>query len=267
MDMNERALPAKPASRVGDPAMIATEADLDKALDRVGRLDPVLASLREEVGRPKLRKREPGFAGLVGIVIGQQVSTASAAAILGRVVDHFGAITPEAIAAADDEGFRRCGLSAPKIRTLRAAAAAVLSGTCPLDALAQRPADEAHATLVSIPGIGPWTADVYLLFCLGHPDAFPAGDLALQEAARLGYGLDVRPGARELARLAEAWRPWRGAAATLLWGYYAHRKRRDVEVPSAGPVAPRTGGVTAAPAGPLPDGPPSGSSARPARRR
>jgi DNA-3-methyladenine glycosylase II len=246
--------------------MIATEADLDKALDLVGRLDPVLARLRAEVGRPRLRKREPGFAGLVAIVIGQQVSTASAAAIWRRVADQFGDITPEAFAAASEATFRQCGLSAPKIRTMRAAAAAILSGACPLHALAHRPVDEAHAALVTIPGVGPWTADVYLLFCLGHPDAFPAGDLALQEAARLGYGMASRPGARELETLAEAWRPWRGAAATLLWGYYAVRKERGVDIPapgasvSAGPVS---GGRDA----PLPDGRPCGSSAKPVPRR
>ena len=89
------------------------------------------------------------------------------------------------------------------------------------------PADEAHALLTALKGIGPWTADIYLLFCLGHPDAFPAGDLALQEAARIAFGLEARPGAKELIALAERWRPWRGVAAKVLWAYYRLAKARE----------------------------------------
>ena len=122
---------------------------------------------------------------------------------------------------------REAGLSAPKIRTLRAAAAAILDGTLPLDTLHALPADEAHRLMVAVHGIGPWTADVYLLFCLGHPDAFPAGDLALQEAARRADGLETRPSAAALVQRADAWRPWRGVAAKVLWAYYQVAKARD----------------------------------------
>jgi DNA-3-methyladenine glycosylase II len=90
------------------------------------------------------------------------------------------------------------------------------------------PADAAHEALCAIHGIGPWTADIYLLFCLGHPDAWPAGDLALQEAARLAFGLPARPNAKQINVLAEPWRPWRGVAARLLWAYYRAVKQRDV---------------------------------------
>jgi DNA-3-methyladenine glycosylase II len=89
-------------------------------------------------------------------------------------------------------------------------------------------ADEAHAALIALHGVGPWTADIYLLFCLGHADAFPAGDLAVQESARLALGLRTRPDAKALAKMAEAWRPWRGVAAHLLWAYYHVVKKRDV---------------------------------------
>lgn len=216
--------------------MITSEAALDNALDALVRIDPAMGTIRREVGRPRLRKREPGFAGLVAIIMGQQVSTASAAAIVRRVEAHFGMVTPDAIAAATEEDLRSCGLSAPKIRAVRAAAEAVSSGACPLDQLSSWPADDAHRALVGIRGVGPWTADIYLLFCLGHPDAFPAGDLALQEAARLGFALDSRPGTEQLGAFSERWRPWRGAAATLLWGYYALRKGRDVQ--GGAPAAP-----------------------------
>ena len=97
-------------------------------------------------------------------------------------------------------------------------------------------ADDAHAALTALHGIGPWTADIYLLFCLGHADAFPAGDLAVQEAARIAFGLRKRPDAKALTKIAEAWRPWRGVAAHLLWAYYHAVKKRDVV-----PVQPRNG--------------------------
>ncbi|MEA3021506.1 MAG: DNA-3-methyladenine glycosylase, partial [Alphaproteobacteria bacterium] len=96
-----------------------------------------------------------------------------------------------------------------------------------LDAVATMEADQAHAALTALHGIGPWTADIYLLFCLGHPDAWPAGDLAVQQAMRLAFGLTARPSARDMGPLAEAWRPLRGVAACLLWSYYRAIKKRD----------------------------------------
>ena len=164
-------------------------------------------------------------------MIGQQVSTASAAAIWTRFATQFDPPTPAAILAATDDDLRACGFSANKIRAAKAIAEAIASGRLPLDDLGAMPADDAHALLCAVKGIGPWTADVYLLFCLGHPDAFPAGDLALQEAARLGFGLPERPPPRLSPRLAERWRPWRGAAATLLWAYYRVAKGRDAVPP------------------------------------
>ena len=127
----------------------------------------------------------------------------------------------------------RAGLSSPKIRALKAIARAVAHGKLPLTALADLPADEAHAALTAIHGIGPWTADIYLLSCLGHADAWPAGDLALQEAARIAFGLRARPTAKEMAALAEPWRPWRAVAARVLWTYYRSIKGRE-----GAPVAP-----------------------------
>jgi DNA-3-methyladenine glycosylase II len=121
----------------------------------------------------------------------------------------------------------RAGLSAPKIRTLKAIAKAIDRGELDLPALTNKPADEAHAALTAVHGIGPWTADIYLLFCLGHADAWPAGDLALQEAMRLMLTLKTRPSAKEMGPLAESWRPWRGAAACMLWTYYRAAKQRD----------------------------------------
>lgn len=198
--------------------------------------DPALAAMLETAGPLRLRRRDPGFAGLIAVVISQQVSTASAEAIRKRVAERFPDLRAEHVQDASDEDLRRCGLSAPKMRTLRAAAEAVLAGALPIDALSGMTAEEAHARLVAIRGIGPWTADIYLLFCLGHADAFPAGDLALQEAVRIGYGLPTRPAPAQLTALAEGWRPWRGVAAKLLWAYYGVVKGRSGTPDPVGPA-------------------------------
>jgi DNA-3-methyladenine glycosylase II len=110
----------------------------------------------------------------------------------------------------------------------------VAKGQIDLTAVGDMDADVAHAALTALHGIGPWTADIYLLFCLGHADAFPAGDLAVQESARIAFGLAKRPGAKALIKMAEAWRPWRGVAAHLLWAYYHVVKKRDVVPIQAG---------------------------------
>jgi DNA-3-methyladenine glycosylase II len=167
-----------------------------------------------------LRRREPGFAGLVWIIVAQQVSTASANAIFKRVEANLVPLGAICVLAADDAALRACGLSLPKMRALRALAQAIEDKTLDLAGLGLLAAEEAHRALIAVKGIGPWTADIFLLFCLGHPDAFPAGDLALQEAARLALGLKRRPNAIKLRQIAERWRPLRSVAARMLWAYY-----------------------------------------------
>ncbi|MBB4038375.1 DNA-3-methyladenine glycosylase II [Microvirga flocculans] len=207
--------------------LLETDAVLKRGLAYLVKADPVMARLAREGIVPQLRKRPPGFEGLAWIVIGQQVSTASAAAIWGRLRTILEPPTPQMFLRLSDESLRAAGLSAGKVRTLRAAAAEIAEGRLQLDAFPGLPADEAHALLTRVKGIGPWTADIYLLFCLGHPDAFPSGDLAVQEAARLAYGLEQRPDAKALTALAERWRPWRGVAAKVLWAYYRTVKARE----------------------------------------
>ena len=207
--------------------LLESDAVLQRGLRELSGLDPVMARLLAEGAMPPLRKREPGFEGLAATIVSQQLSTASAAAIWGRLRALWPDFGPERLATASDEELRTAGLSAPKIRTLRGIAAAVAEGSLPLESLAERPADEAHAAMVAVKGIGPWTADIYLLFCLGHADAFPAGDLALQEAARIAYGLEARPKDKAFVLLAERWRPWRGVAAKVLWAYYRIAKARE----------------------------------------
>jgi DNA-3-methyladenine glycosylase II len=217
-----------PAAPVyGSAPLIADEGALTDAMAALLARDPErIGPMLDIAGAPPLRARAPGFSGLVGIIISQQVSVASATAIHGRLEAAFDPLDARTIRFADDAHLRACGLSGPKIRTLRALAEAVDTRTIDLERLGDLPAPDAHAALVAIHGIGPWTADIFLLFCLGHPDAWPVGDIALQEAARIALGLRTRPDARRLERIGERWRPHRGVAARLLWAYYRVVKAR-----------------------------------------
>jgi DNA-3-methyladenine glycosylase II len=206
---------------------IHTESDLDAALVALAAGDARFAQALAVAGRPPLRRRADGFAGLASIVVSQQLSTASAKAIWGRLTAAFDPFDHTALLRARSAKLARAGLSAPKIRTLKAVAKAIDRGAIDLASLVHLPADEAHRMLTALHGIGPWTADIYLLFCLGHADAWPAGDLALQEAMRLLLVLAARPTAKEMGPLAEPWRPWRGAAACMLWSYYRVAKGRE----------------------------------------
>ena len=206
---------------------IRTKQALDAAVTALFNHAPSLYPLYELTGPLPLRHHKPGLIGLARMIVSQQVSVASARAIWGRVCAHYPALSADDLLTASDDDLRACGLSAPKIRTLRAIAAAISDGSLPLHRLSRMPADKAHALMVQVKGIGPWTADLYLLFCIGHADAFPAGDLALQEALRMAYELEDRPNAAELAAYAEDWRPYRGIAAQLLWAYYGVMKQRQ----------------------------------------
>jgi DNA-3-methyladenine glycosylase II len=202
------------------PSYLETQADLGRAIAKVVRQDPRLRPILAATGMPALRRRDPGFAGLAQIVVGQQLSTASANAIWNRMSKAFDPFHHDSIRGATTARLGRLGLSAAKIKTLKLLAAEIRSKRLDLEALRELGADQAHKILTGLHGVGPWTADVYLLFCLGHADAWPAGDLALQDAVRLGLTLDSRPTTKEMTALAEVWRPYRGAAAHLWWAYY-----------------------------------------------
>ena len=212
---------------------IHTESDLDAALAILTSADSRFGALLTSAGRPSLRRRPDGFAGLASIVVSQQLSTASAGAIWARIAAAFDPLEPHAIMRARPARLARLGLSAPKIRALKEIARAVASGRLALSSLADVAADDAHAALTAVHGIGPWTADIYLLACLGHADAWPAGDLALQEAVRLAFALPAQvdsvfsPPKQEMLALAETWRPMRAIAARVLWTYYLAFKGRD----------------------------------------
>ena len=206
------------------------------AIEALRQADPVgIAAIIARVGRPALRLRPPDLAGLAAIIVAQQVSTASAAAIFGRLDAAFAPLSANRLLAATDEQFRLCGLSRTKVKTLRTAARAIADETLPLARLASMPLAEARGSLIALPGIGPWTADVFLLFCLGHADVWPVGDLALQEATRVALDLDHRPLAAEMERIGETWRPFRGAAAYILWTFYRMSARRGAGVGAGQP--------------------------------
>jgi DNA-3-methyladenine glycosylase II len=221
------------------PVHLNTQADLEDAIHALVEQDRRLKPVFEFAGMPALRRREPGYAGLAAIVCGQQVSTASAAAIWGRVSAAFDPFHHDTLRRARADRLGRLGLSAAKIKTLKNLARELATERLNLDVLANEDADAAHNTLTRLHGIGPWTADVYLLFCLGHGDAWPAGDLAVQEAVKIGLGLKTRPTPKEMAPLAEPWRPLRGAAAHLWWSYYRAIKKREGVIAGQPKVAPR----------------------------
>lgn len=216
-----------------------TQADLEAALPQLILKDPRLRTVAEKAGAFSLRRREAGFPGLCAIVCGQQLSTAAAATIRARLFAAFNPFHHDTVRKARTDKLKRLGLSAGKIKSIREIGKAVANGRIDLTAVGNMDADAAHAALVALHGVGPWTADIYLLFCLGHADAFPSGDLAVQESARIAFGLRKRPDPKALYKMAEAWRPWRGVAAHLLWAYYHVVKRR--EGISLQPAAPKKG--------------------------
>ncbi|SMQ86297.1 DNA-3-methyladenine glycosylase II [Devosia lucknowensis] len=189
--------------------------------------DPRLLPMLEAVGAVMPRVNPKGFAGMAKVICGQQISVQSAAAIWGRFSVIEGALDPARYLDLTEETVRGSGFSRGKFLTLRAVAEAVAAGELDLEHIDALPGEEAVARLVALKGIGPWTAEVYLLFCAAHPDIFPAGDLALLKAAHHGLGLDARPTIKEMIGLAREWSPHRSAAALLFWRYFAALKQRE----------------------------------------
>lgn len=199
---------------------IETEEDIRAGVRALRRKCPHMRLIHDAAGDPPLRRREPGFEGLARIIVGQQLSVASADAIWRRTFEAVKPFRADILLGLDDAAMRQAGLSSPKMRTLRAAASAVVHDGLRLDKLGDASEEEVHEALTAVNGIGPWTADIFILFCLGRSDGWASGDLALQIACQLAMELDERPTAKELTEIAERWRPWRGVAARLLWAYY-----------------------------------------------
>lgn len=206
---------------------IATHDDIAEGIDALKRLDPRLHAVAEVAGPVPLRLSEPGFASLAGIVLGQQVSRASADAMAARLAALVDPLDAAGVLAGGEDALRAAGLSRAKQATLLALARAEIEDGLDLHRLAGEDAAGAMAQLTALRGIGPWTAQVYLLFCAGHADIFPARDVALQSAVGHAFSIAPRPGDRALDALAESWAPWRGVAARLFWAYYRHMHGHD----------------------------------------
>ena len=206
---------------------IRSDDDIREGLAALAAADPRLPPVIAAAGPVPLRLIEPGFAGLAFIIVSQMISKASAAAIWRRMT-LAGSASAEDYLRHEPETVALFGLSRAKAATLHNLARLVSTGEVDLDLVARIEPGAAMATLTALPGVGPWTAEVYLMFCGGHADIFPSGDVALQAAAATALQLPERPGARELARIAEDWRPWRSVAARLLWAYYSAKLHKDV---------------------------------------
>jgi DNA-3-methyladenine glycosylase II len=185
--------------------------------------DPDLAAVHTRLGLPPLWAREPGFPTLVHIILEQQVSLASARAAFDKLRAEVDPLTPAGVLALDDETLKGLGFSRQKIIYVRYLANAIVTGSLDVDGLAHLPDEQVRAQLIALKGIGPWSAEIYLLMALCRADVWPAGDLALQVAAQTIKGLPARPDPVALNELAESWRPWRAVAARLLWHHYLNR--------------------------------------------
>jgi DNA-3-methyladenine glycosylase II len=185
--------------------------------------DADLAAIHARLGLPPLWPREPGFPTLVHIILEQQVSIASALATFDKLRALVDPLTPAGVLTLDDETLRGIGFSRQKSAYVRHLATAIISGSLDVDALETLPDEQVRGQLVALKGIGPWSAEVYLLMALRRADAWPAGDLALVVAAQTIKGLPQRPDTATLIEIAEAWRPWRAVAARLLWHHYLNK--------------------------------------------
>ena len=212
------------------PNLNAPDADLIRqAREHLAAADPAIAALHAVTPDFEWRLRPSGFAGLVKMVIEQQVSVAAAASIWRRFEDGVGGeVLPHRIIEFTEDGLKAFGLSRPKARYAREIADAHLSGRVDFDGLHSLADDEAVAALMSIKGVGRWTAETYMMFCHGRLDVFPGGDVALQEAMRWADRAETRPTEKEAYIRAQAWRPYRGVAAHLLWRCYGGVKRGEI---------------------------------------
>ena len=199
-----------------------------QAREHLAAADPAIAALHAVTPDFEWRLRPAGYAGLVKFIVEQQVSTAAAASIWRRLEEGVGEIAPHRVLTYDEEGLKAFGLSRPKARYAREIATAHIEGRVDFDTLHHLDDDAAVAALTSLKGVGRWTAETYMMFCHGRLDVFPGGDVALQEAMRWADRAEVRPTEKEAYVRAQAWRPYRGVAAHLLWRCYGGVKRGEI---------------------------------------
>jgi DNA-3-methyladenine glycosylase II len=212
-----------------DSAMICAPRGLDEGIAALAG-EPVFAAILERAGPPRFRRRANGFPTLLHIILEQQVSIDAAAAMHRRLSETCRPLAPEPFLALDEAILKRCGFSRQKMGYARGLAEAVTSGRFDFAALAASPDDEAREMLVSLKGIGRWSAEIYLIFVLGRPDVWPAADLGLQLSVADCLGLPERPREKDLRDIGEQWRPWRSVASCLFWQSYLHARNRAAPI-------------------------------------
>lgn len=213
------------------PTLIANRDHLQQGVSVLAKMDKRMSIIIDQLDDIPLRARPPGFKGLAEIVVGQQVSKTAASAIFGRLTNLISPFEPEVFINAGEAPLIEAGLSRAKQITLTGLADAIVAKRLDLQDICNRPADEAIATLCQMKGIGPWTAEVFLLFCAGHPDVFPAGDVALQHACGWVHDHPEKPDAKQTRKLADRWAPLRGVAARVLYAHYGQvRKLSEIPV-------------------------------------
>lgn len=207
---------------------IRTRSDVDEGVAALAKLCPHMEFMIGELEVPvPTRLRKPGFEALLHAIVSQQVSVASAASIWGRMEELVDPLTPENFLKKRDATMRKVGLSRPKEKYGRALSTALVTGTLNLKVLPRMADEEAMAHLCEVPGIGQWTAEIYLMFCLGKPDIFPGGDVALQNTYQKVAKLELRPTTKEMAEIAIRWSPWRSVAARVLWTYLRQMRMQE----------------------------------------
>ncbi len=209
-----------PASSATRTSRRLTPASLSRAVWQLAEMDPDLGAVLGRLGEPPMWGREPGFPALIQIILEQQVSLAAARTMYLRLTQHLGAMTPEAVYANQVSGLKNFGLTRQKAGYCHGLATRILDGSLDLAAVAREPDELGRQTLLAVPGLGPWSVDIYYLMALRRPDIWPQGDLALAAALREVKHLNALPTREEQQRLANAWTPWRSVAARILWAHY-----------------------------------------------
>lgn len=209
-----------PASSATRTSRRLTPASLSRAVWQLAEMDPDLGAVLGRLGEPPMWGREPGFPALIQIILEQQVSLAAARTMYLRLTQHLGAMTPEAVYANQVSGLKNFGLTRQKAVYCHGLATRILDGSLDLAAVAHEPDELGRQALLAVPGLGPWSVDIYYLMALRRPDIWPQGDLALAAALREVKHLNAPPTREEQQRLADAWTPWRSVAARILWAHY-----------------------------------------------
>ena len=200
--------------------------DLERGTRELAARDARLGRVVRRLGVPPMWGRRPGFATLVHIILEQQVSIAAARTMFRRLETHLGGIDPQRVAAAGVDGLRAFGLTRQKSAYCHGLALRIRDGRLDLTAAARAEDESGRRTLLEVPGLGPWSVDIYYLMALRRPDVWPTGDLALATALRDLGRMNRLPTAEEQQRLARRWAPWRSVAARMLWAHYLEARGR-----------------------------------------